>query len=176
MERPKSLDVESHIASLRRYARALMRDDAGADDLVQEALLRAIERAATFRAGGSLRAWLTGILHNEFINSVRRQASEARRDRSLAELQGEAVSDGDQEHAVQLARLATRFHSLPEQQRAVMHLIAVEGLSYRETADAIGVPIGTVMSRLSRARAALRQEQAAPGGRQGLRIVGGEDA
>lgn len=176
MGKPEPFDVESHIPALRRYARALTRDDAGADDLVQEALLRAIERTATFRSGGSLRAWLAGILHNEFINSVRRQATEARRDQSLADVQGEAATVGGQEHAAQLAKLEVRFHALPEQQRAVMHLIAVEGLSYQETADAIGVPIGTVMSRLSRARAALRREESGSTGRPGLRIVGGEDA
>jgi len=149
-------EVAAHLESLRRYARALTRDHAAADDLVQEALLRAIERAGTYRSGGSLRAWLAGILHNCFISGRRRQAAEARRDETFAGLHETAGQEGDQEHAAQLALVADRFYGLPEPQRSVIHLVAVEGLSYQEAASALGVPIGTVMSRLSRARAALR--------------------
>jgi RNA polymerase sigma-70 factor (ECF subfamily) len=150
------VDVVAHLDSLRRYARALTRDEAAADDLVQESLLRAIERAGTYRPGGSLRAWLAGIVHNRFVSGRRRQAAEARRNETLAGIRGEAVLDGEQEHAAQLALVAARFDALPDQQRAVLHLVAVEGLSYQEAATALDVPIGTVMSRLSRARAALR--------------------
>jgi RNA polymerase sigma-70 factor (ECF subfamily) len=148
--------VVAHLDGLRRYARALTRDDAAADDLVQESLLRAIEGADTFRAGGSLRAWLAGIVHNRFVSGRRRQAAEARRDETFAGLREGSPGIASQEHAAQLALVSDRFDALPEPQRAVLHLVAVEGLSYQEAATALDVPIGTVMSRLSRARAALR--------------------
>ena len=154
-------DVVAHLDGLRRYARALTRDDVAADDLVQEALLRAIERAGTFRAGGSLRAWLAGIVHNQFVSGRRRQAAEARRDETFVGI-GLATQDpGDPDHAAQLVWVAERFHDLPEAQRTVLHLVAVEGLSYQEAAAALDVPIGTVMSRLSRARATRRAPGAA---------------
>ncbi len=175
MGKPTLPDVASHIPGLRRYARALTRDDGAADDLVQESLVRAIERAETFRAGASLRAWLAGILHNQFISSKRRAAAEARRDQVLADLRSGAADAGDQEYAAQLALVAVRFHALPEQQRTVLHLIGVEGLSYQEAAEAIGVPTGTIMSRLSRARAALRQGGSGHSERKSLRIVGTDD-
>jgi len=154
-----SVDVAAHLDSLRRYARALTRDEAAADDLVQEALLRALERAGTYRPGGSLRAWLAGIVHNRFVSGRRRQAAEARRDQTFADFRDTSV-EGDQEHAAQLALVAARFDALPAPQRAALHLVAVEGLSYQEAATALDVPIGTIMSRLSRARAALRAGEA----------------
>ena len=163
--------VQAHLAGLRRYARALTRDDAAADDIVQDALVRAIERSDTFRPGASLRAWLASIVHNVFVSTRRREAAEARRDEAFADLRPAAPDSGDQEHAAQLASVADGFHALPEAQRAVLHLVAVEGLSYQEAAAALDVPIGTIMSRLSRARAALRAPaKVRP---PALRIVGG---
>lgn len=167
-------EIEQSLPRLRSYARALTRDPASADDLVQEALLRAYERAETFRPGHSLRSWLLSILHNLFIDAKRREGSEQRRNARMVDLDPGILVQGGQEQAVWLGEVAARFDALPEEQRAVASLIIVQGVSYQEAAEAIGVPVGTVMSRLHRARAALREPQGAGNAR--LHIVGGRDA
>ncbi|MFW2831583.1 sigma-70 family RNA polymerase sigma factor [Sphingomonas sp. ID0503] len=165
-------DVVPHLGSMRRYALVLTRDRHTADDLVHDTLLRAFEKADTFRTGRSLRSWLLSIVHNSFVSGLRRERAQQRRDTAFAEIQSEAV-DGDQEQAVRLRELAARFAELPETQRATLHLVAVEGLSYAEAAAALEVPIGTIMSRLSRARAQLREPEET--GRGKLRLVQGRD-
>lgn len=167
-------EIERELPRLRGYARALTRDAGAADDLVQEALLRAYERASTYRADRSLRSWLLSILHNLFIDQKRRESSEQRRNAKLSQLSEGMVASGGQEQAVLLREVSARFEALPEEHRAVISLISVQGLSYHEAATALGVPVGTVMSRLHRARAALREPQAAESTR--LHIVGGKDA
>ncbi len=167
-------DIERELPRLRGYARALTRDAIAADDLVQEALLRAYERASTYRPDRSLRSWLLSILHNLFIDQKRREGSEQRRNARLSLLSEGLVSDGGQEQAVFLREISIRFEALPEEHRAVISLISVQGLSYHEAATTLGVPVGTVMSRLHRARAALREPQVAEAAR--LHIVGGKDA
>lgn len=179
-------DVFGQLAPLRRYARALTRDEAGADNLVHDALVRAYERRATFRAGGSLRAWLLSILHNTFLDARRRRAADLRRDAQAAQLTEPAVPAG-QESSVRLQQLRRAFMALPEEQRAALHLVTIEGLAYQQAADTLAIPIGTLMSRLGRARAALRAFEASGGpaqpaalpspktSRPTLRIVGGYD-
>lgn len=167
-------DIERELPRMRAYARALSRDPVAADDLVQEALLRAYERAATYRAEHALRSWLLAILHNLFIDSKRRESNELRRNSRLGLLQEGLVAPADQEHAVHLREVDARFQALPEEHRAVLSLIGVQGLSYQEAATTLGVPVGTVMSRLHRARAALREPK--PGDAARLHIVGGKDA
>jgi RNA polymerase sigma-70 factor, ECF subfamily len=162
------IDATEHLPALRRYARALTLDASSADDLVQQALLRAYERADTFRAGSPLRAWLFAILHNEYVNGHRRTQAERRALDAMAEIDlAEAPAP---EQAALLAETIRRFAALPEAQRAVLHLVAIEGLTYQQAADALNIRIGTVMSRLSRARAALRQPLAPA---HHLHIVGG---
>lgn len=181
-------EVIAQLAPLRRYARALTRDEAQADDLVQDALARAFERRATFRAGANLRNWLLSILHNVFIDDCRRREAETRRESEIANLTDLSVPAG-QESRLHLQQIGQAFLTLPAEQRAVLHLVAIEGLAYQEAADALGIPVGTLMSRLSRARAALRAFEAgtpaavralpAPAEsaarRPNLRIVGGSD-
>lgn len=167
-------DIVAHLPSLRSYARALTRDPVDADDLVQDALLRAYERAATYRRDHPLKSWLLTIVHNLFIDRRRREGSELRRNARLSQLYDGAVAPAGQEQAVQLREVAQRFDALPEEHRAVLSLIAVQGLSYQETAMTLEVPVGTVMSRLHRARAALREPYAVDGVR--LHVVGGKDA
>jgi len=167
-------DIERELPRLRGYARALTRDAGAADDLVQEALLRAYERASTYRPDHSLRSWLLSILHNLFIDQKRRESSELRRNARLSLLREGLVSEGGQEQAVYLRELSLRFAALPEEHRAVIALISVQGLSYQEAATTLGVPVGTVMSRLHRARAALREPPAGESAK--LHIVGGKDA
>lgn len=167
-------DIERELPKLRAYARALSRDHVAADDLVQDALLRAYERAGTYRPEHALRSWLLTIVHNLFIDGKRRQTNEQRRNARIGELQEGLVAPAEQEHAVHLREVDDRFRALPEDHRAVLSLIGVQGLSYQETAATLGVPVGTVMSRLHRARAALREPRTDSAAR--LHIVGGTDA
>ncbi len=184
--RKTRFDVVSQLASLRRYARSLARDDGDAEDLVHDALVRAYEKRGQFRSGGNLRAWLLSILHNTFVDGIRaRRAGSAQLDRLSDTLaKGSAPS---QEQAVRLADIRRTFMALPDEQRAALHLVGIEGLSYQEAAAALGIPVGTLMSRLGRGRAALRASEdrdgterdgpdCAPKERAArLRLVGGAD-
>jgi RNA polymerase sigma factor (sigma-70 family) len=166
--------VEPLIPALRRYARALMRDRASADDLVQDCLERAVSRWYQ-RRDGDVRAWLFTILHNLAVNQFRKAASRGRHvpiDESNEDSFGEAAV---QEQKLIYRDVLEKLARLPEDQRAVLLLVAVEDLSYAEAAKVLGVPVGTVMSRLSRARERLQQEiegiAAAPSNVVSLRSV-----
>ncbi|WP_088348145.1 MULTISPECIES: sigma-70 family RNA polymerase sigma factor [Rhodomicrobium] len=171
-------DVMGQLPALRRYGLALTRNAADAEDLVNEALLRAYEKRAGFRSDKNLRVWLLSILHNCFIDGKRRERAEHNKLAGAAEL-AESHAAPAQEHAVHLAQVRQAFLTLPEEQRAALHLVAIEGLSYQEAAATLAIPIGTLMSRLGRARAALRALEDtgdAQTARLGhLRIVGGTD-
>lgn len=161
---------------MRRYARSLTRDDSAADDVVQDALVKALEKRGTFRSDGSRLGWLLAIVHNTFVSNRRRERAETSRDARFAETMIGHL-EPDQEYSASLREVAEAFTTLPEHQRAILHLIAVEGQSYQEAATILEVPIGTVMSRLSRARAALRRAQELEANMHGnFRIVGGRDA
>jgi RNA polymerase sigma-70 factor (ECF subfamily) len=167
------------LGALRRYARSLTRDEAGAEDLVHDALVRAYDRKATFRPDRSLRAWLLAIVHNTFVDGVRQRRGEVLRMNRVAETADDAMPPA-QEHAVHLAQVREAFMELPDEQRAALHLAAIEGLSYQEAAAALDIPVGTLMSRLGRARAALREREDGtaarkPGRPERLRVVGGTD-
>ncbi|MBB5751366.1 sigma-70 family RNA polymerase sigma factor [Prosthecomicrobium pneumaticum] len=179
-DRPR-FDVLAQMTALRRYARSLTRDETDAEDLVHDALVRAYERRSSFREGGSVRTWLFSILHNVFVDRRRARRAEMARIEQVAELQ-EREAAPHQEQQLRLAQVRRAFMDLPEEQRAALHLVAIEGLTFAEAAGALGIPIGTLMSRLARARAALRQiEDGVPAGRPRekgqphLRIVGGSD-
>jgi RNA polymerase sigma-70 factor (ECF subfamily) len=181
-------DVLANLAPMRRYARALTRDEVAAEDLVHDALVRAYEKRSTFRRGGNLRTWILSILHNTFIDSQRRLKAEERRVSATAELSDD-YSPAGQENAIRLQQIKRAFLRLPDEQRAVLHLVAIEGMKYQEAADALGISIGTLMSRLGRARAALRsfeeggtadQSEAElslsrKNGHPKLRVVGGQN-
>ncbi len=149
-------DVTALLPALRRYARALTRDDAEADDLVQDALVRAYGGHATFRPDGDLKSWLFSILHNSFVSGTRRRRAYSARIERAAELADTEIPP-DQEARLRLAQVRTAFLALPIEQREALHLIAIEGMAYGEAADVLGIPVGTLMSRLGRARAALRE-------------------
>ncbi|HYD70539.1 sigma-70 family RNA polymerase sigma factor [Azospirillum sp.] len=152
-------ELEVHIASLRRYARALLRNRADAEDLVQEALARAIARADSFQTGTNMRAWLFTILHNVHVNQVRSRAS--RPDEVTVEsVENRLTTPARQEERVEVREMMRALDELPDEQRQVLLLVALEGLKYEEVAEMIGVPIGTVMSRLSRGREAVRAKLA----------------
>ena len=146
--------VEQHIPRLRRYARALTGDRAAADDLVQDTLERALSRFHLWRQGSDLRAWLFTIMHNIFVNQAR---SRARHYHESLETEPAA----DAVHApepdwLELRDIGSALARLPQEQRTVVLLVGLEQFTYEEAAQVLGVPIGTVMSRLSRARERLR--------------------
>jgi RNA polymerase sigma-70 factor, ECF subfamily len=156
-------ELEIHIASLHRYARALLRNRVDAEDLVQEALLRAVSRAETFKTGTNLRAWLFTILHNVHVNQFRGKAARPE-EVPVESVEARLVSPPRQEDRVELREMMRVVDCLPEEQRKVLLLVAVEGMKYDEVAKVLDVPIGTVMSRLSRAREAVRLKMTNEGG------------
>jgi RNA polymerase sigma-70 factor (ECF subfamily) len=141
--------VEGAIPALRRYARALTREPDMADDLVQDALVRALRSEHLFH-GGDIRKWLYTILTNLNRNRLR---SLARRPATLPLDEHDSGIGGTDMQARDIERALA---SVTEDQRATLMLIVLEGLSYREVAEVLGVPIGTVMSRLARARAQIK--------------------
>src|SRR5262245_25420246 len=151
------LQVEPLIPALRRYARALVRNRANADDLVQDCLERAVGRWYQ-RRDGSVRAWLFTILHNLAINQFRQSATRGRHvpiDESNEDDFGEAAT---QDQRLMYQDVLNKLAKLPKDQQAVLLLVAVEDLSYADAAKVLDIPLGTVMSRLSRARERLQQE------------------
>jgi RNA polymerase sigma factor (sigma-70 family) len=165
--------IEGDLAAMRRYARSLTRDPVDADDVVQDALVRAIEGERTYQPTRSRRRWLMAIVHNVFVSARRREAAEARRNDRFADTLMAHIAP-EQEERVRLGEVARAFSALPDHHRAVLHLVAVEGLSYQEAAEVLQVPVGTVMSRLARARAGLREGKGERP-RAALRVVGGND-
>lgn len=142
---------------LRRFARSLVGDVAAADDLVQETLLRAIKRFDLYDRGRALRPWLFRILRNLTISQYR-QADTRGTHVSLTEVEGTLPTPLSSQYSGLVLRDINRaLDQLPFDQREVLVLVALEGLKYREVVDVLDVPIGTVMSRLSRARERLRQ-------------------
>lgn len=152
-------EIEQHIGPLRRYARALLRDRTDADDLVQDALTRALSRSDRFQPGTNLRAWLFTILHNLHANHVRRKVT-APAVTPVGDAALHVATPAGQDDHMELRDMARGLALLPPEQRQVLLLVALEGLRYEEVATVLGIPVGTVMSRLSRAREALRQHLA----------------
>ena len=139
---------------LRRYARAMLGDRAAADDLVQDTLERAWSRIAQWRAGSDLRAWLFGIMHNLRVDQLRRGSLPTH---SLDDDACEVPTRPTQNDRLEVMDLESALRQLPDDQREVLLLVALEEMSYAEIAAALAIPIGTVMSRLSRGRERLRQ-------------------
>jgi RNA polymerase sigma-70 factor (ECF subfamily) len=149
-------DIEAEIPRLRRYARALTRDLIGADDLVQECLTRALSKLHLWQQGTDLRAWLFTILHNQYINHVRRTAREGTAV-GLSEREPLLARAPQQGSRLELRDLERAIAKLPRTQRSVILLVGLEGMSYEEVATVLDVPVGTIRSRLSRGREALRR-------------------
>jgi RNA polymerase sigma-70 factor, ECF subfamily len=145
-------EIEASIPALRRYAWSLLRDTDDADDLVQDCLVRALDRVAADPAIAAVRPWLFTIMHNLFVSRWR--TSRRRR----VTMPGDAVENveipvaPEQDDALARRDLLAGLDRLTEDQRQVLLLVSVEGLEYREVASILGIPVGTVMSRLSRAR------------------------
>lgn len=148
--------IEKEIPRLRRYARFLVRDVDRADDLVQETLTRAIEKLHTWQQGTNMRAWLFVIMRNSFISEFRRE-KRAPTTSGLAEDDKALSVSGGQEGRIAFLNLQSAFDRLSDDQREILVLVAIEGLKYEEAAATLGIPIGTVRSRVARARQALRE-------------------
>lgn len=148
-------EVEAAVPALRRYARALTRDADRADDLVQDCLERAIRKRSLWRPTGPLQAWLFRMLLNIYRNDTR-----GRRRRGdhmpLDEMTVEPSTPAAQPGHLALAEVGRALAQLPDDQREALLLVVVEGQSYADAATILGIPAGTLMSRLGRARAALR--------------------
>ena len=142
------------IPRLRRFALSLTRHASNADDLVQNCLERALGSVADKRPDGDLRAWLFTILYRQFVDNHRRSRRYAR---MLEFFTGRDDTQPSTERTVLAQSTLEAFDQLATEQRALLLWVSVEGLSYKQVAEILDVPIGTVMSRLSRARQALRQ-------------------
>ena len=158
--------IVPYIPNLRRYARALVGDRDGADDLVQDTLERAVRKFHLWRPG-DLRAWLFSIMHNVFVNQLkaRKIAPSVEIDEEMIAAHMPTVTSTD---VMDLDRALLR---LAPEQREVVLLVALEDMSYAEVSHSLGIPIGTVMSRLSRGREKLRKLMSGEVSRSGLRVV-----
>jgi RNA polymerase sigma-70 factor (ECF subfamily) len=157
--------VVPFIPNLRRYARALVGDRHAADDLVQDTLERAVRKFHLWRPG-DLRAWLFSIMHNVFVNQLK-----ANRMSSSAEVDESFVGATTPGWVTDLRDLERGLAVLPDEQREVVLMVSLEDMSYEEVSRALGVPIGTVMSRLSRGREKLRRHMDGEITRTNLKVV-----
>jgi RNA polymerase sigma-70 factor (ECF subfamily) len=150
---PEATVLLSCLPPLRRYARALRRNREDADDLVQDTLERAWARAGLWQGVGDMRTWLFSIMHNLHVDALRRGRLELV---DLDEYTPEVPVAGAQSEHLALRDLDVALAALPPDPREVLMLVALDGLAYAEIAQVLGIPIGTVMSRLSRGRERLR--------------------
>jgi RNA polymerase sigma-70 factor, ECF subfamily len=145
---------------LRRFGRTVTRSVADADDLVQIAIERALLRYQQWRPESSFEGWMFGIMRNAWIDEVR--SRRRRSDVFAPEEAGEHVGDSSHDSHVRLLAVQQALGELPDEQRLVVALVLIEGLSYQEAADVLQVPIGTVTSRLARGREALQAKLGDP--------------
>ncbi len=161
--------IEDQIPRLRRYARALTGDRTLADDLVQDTLERALTRFHLWRHGSDLRAWLFTIMHNIFVNQARSRLRH--RHESLESNAAVEAMQAPEPDWLQLRDLDRALAQLPHEQRTVLLLVGLEQFTYEEAARVLQVPIGTVMSRLSRGRERLRMVLAGDSNLSALKVV-----
>ena len=149
--------LEPQIPRLRRYSRALTRDPQRADDLVQDTLVRALMKQDRWEPGTNLRAWLFTLMHNQYVNNVRRANREAGTI-DIDDVSSSLVATTDPTASRQLYELERALGQLAAEQREVILLVGLEGFSYEDAAKILAVPVGTVRSRLSRGRESLRRQ------------------
>jgi RNA polymerase sigma-70 factor (ECF subfamily) len=150
LQRFESLLI-GEIPALRRYACALCRDSVQADDLVQECLTRAVSRRKLWIRRSRIRPWLFSILHNIFVDDLRRQAI-SRIDAGAGDEPQSLISEQDADLLCAVSDFEQALYRLSAEQREVLLLVGLEQMTYRQAAKVIGSPVGTVMSRLARAR------------------------
>lgn len=152
-------ELVSEIPSLRRFALSKTSNPAEADDLVQDCVLRALDKRGSFEEQTNLRAWLFTILRNRFLDE-KRKITRRGTHLSCEEEEIYIPVTGGQEQTLELKYFRKAFESLPGPDREVLSLVGMEGLSYEEAAGLLDIPVGTVRSRLSRARSRLRKAEA----------------
>lgn len=160
--------IEQQIPRLRRYARALTGERSAADDLVQDTLERAWSKFHLWRRGSDLRAWLFTVMHNVYVNQVR---SRRNRGETLDYESYPAEVRPTQGDALEIRDLDAALKRLPDEQREVLLLVGLEQFGYEEAARMLGIPVGTVMSRLSRGRERLRLLLSGDGMAASLKVV-----
>ena len=148
--------IEPQIPRLRRYARALTRNRDRADDLVQDTLGRALVKEQFWQPGTNLRAWLFTIMHNQNVNNVRRDIRESA-GLDIEQMSATLTATTDPTATRKMFELERALAQLPLEQQQVILLVGLEGMSYEDTAGILTIPVGTVRSRLSRGRNALRK-------------------
>jgi RNA polymerase sigma-70 factor, ECF subfamily len=148
--------IEQQIPRLRRYARALTSNRERADDLVQDTLGRALIKEQFWQPGTNLRAWLFTIMHNQNVDNVRRAARESAVG-DMEQISATLPATTDPTASRQMFELERALAQLPLEQRQVVLLVGLEGMSYEDAAGILGIPVGTVRSRLSRGRDVLRK-------------------
>jgi RNA polymerase sigma-70 factor (ECF subfamily) len=148
--------IEDEIPRLRRYAMSLTRNATRAEDLIQDCLTRALSKVDLWQPGTDLRAWLFTILHNQYVNHVRRAIREGT-GVGISDFEAALTCSPNQGKALELRDLNRALAKLPEEQRQVLLLVGVEGMRYEEVAAVLDIPTGTIRSRLSRGREMLRQ-------------------
>lgn len=161
--------IEENIPRLRRYARTLVWERGRADDLVQDTLERAWGRFHLWRRDSDLRAWLFTIMHNVHANNVRANCATPAQ-QSLEEDELDIPVRATQEDGLRIRDIQAALDCLPREQREVLLLVGLEEMRYAEVARVLDVPVGTVMSRLSRGREHLRQIMGGSGSPE-LRLV-----
>lgn len=147
--------IVEQIPRLRRYARALVGSADHADDLVQDCLARALSRLSLWKIDSDMRAWLFTILHNIFVNESRKQSKQPQC-LPLSKMPEQSQIGAEPDQAIRISDLESGLRDLQPEQREVILLIGLEGLSYQQVADVLSIPKGTVMSRLHRGRSHLR--------------------
>lgn len=148
--------ILAEIPRLRRYARAMLGNREAADDLVQDTLERAWVRLSQWRVGSDMRAWLFSIMHNLRVDQLRRPIVPTVSTHCMDEDEFELPTRPKQTDELEVRDLEAALSQLPDEQREVLLLVALEEMSYAEIAATLGIPVGTVMSRLSRGRERLR--------------------
>jgi RNA polymerase sigma-70 factor (ECF subfamily) len=172
----QSIDILPHVQDLRAYARQLCRHADKAEDLLQETLARALSKIDLYDPSGSFRGWLCTIMKNLFLDAERRRirwpsCSYAEQDHG-----GLVVTLPNQTDRLVMKELRAAFEALPDAHRAVLVAVVVDGLSYEQAADRLGVPVGTVRSRLFRARSTLMEQIDPPASEGGRALASGAPA
>lgn len=153
----KRTALVAELPHLMRYARSLTREADAANDLVQDTTARALAKLQLFQAGTNMRAWLFTVMHNLHRQNLRQSSRRASPSQLSEEIENRVAAVDDVTQRLALRDLDRAMAELPEEQRQVVLLIGLEDMSYQDTATILGIPVGTVMSRLARARERLRR-------------------
>lgn len=164
--------ILAEIPRLRRYARALLRDRDAADDLVQDCLERALSRIDNWQTGDSPRRWLFTIMHHIFIDQTRKLKRQSETLAHFAEMSEASAAPPTQLESVASREVFDALQSIGPERRAALLLVSVEGLTYAEAATVLGIPAGTLMSRIARGREELRGLLDDAARRRTIRVVG----